>query len=70
MAGGPVIAVAVFVAGPKSEGTTEPVSLRHFLRGLVTQSPGLQFGGAMRVACMFFGQPYAKPVQSDANRSA
>ena len=48
---GPVIAVAVFVGGPMSSGTTKPVSLRHFLRGLVTQSFGLQFGGAMWVGC-------------------
>ena len=45
--GGHVIAVAVFVVGPWSFGTAESVSLRHFLRGLVTQSFGLQFGGAM-----------------------
>ena len=49
---GPVIAVAVFVAGPKSYGTVKPVSLRHFLRGLVKQSSsGLQFGGAIGLGC-------------------
>ena len=41
--------VVVFVAGPKSDGTTKLSSIRHFLRGLETQSSGLQFGGAMGV---------------------
>ena len=49
--GGPVIAVAVFIAGPRRYGTAKSASLRHFLRGPVTQSFGLQFGGAMGLGC-------------------
>ena len=46
--GGPVIAVAVFVAGPRSCGTA---SQRHFLRGPLTRSFGLQCGGAVGLGC-------------------
>ena len=49
--GAPVIAVAVFVAGPLRYGTAESASLRHFLRGPVTRSFGLQFGGTMGLGC-------------------
>ena len=51
LVGGPRNSGSCFCCGPRRYSTAKSASLRHFLRGPVTQSFGLQFGGAMGLGC-------------------